>query len=285
MILQTKHQQTQPCRVVAFYSRDTRHFSYVLSDVHSGTCAIIDPSANYTACSGLLVFRDANTIVQYIHDHSLTVQWLLETDIHTSHFSAAAYIRKKTGGKLAISAAVAEIPKRLKSSHGEIALEPAGFDCMLQQGQTISLGELQIKPMAIPGRSPAAMAFLVSDCLFSGSSLLMPDKGAACACSPLADRNKMQQSLLYMLKLPATLRVFVGRDSDNATRSLEYETTIGQLRQTRLNQAIPRGSCLNRSQYASEFCALFWPALQYNLRAQFTGSRYCNLTFPLSVEK
>ncbi len=274
---------SETTRVVAFYSRDSRHFCYVLSEIESGACAIIDPSANYLACGGRLIFKDADAIVSYVEEQSLAVQWILETDVHTNHFSASGYIRDKTGGQLAISKGVAEIPQRTNILHPDVTLAPKGFDALLSDNQILTLGKQLIQAMAIPGRSPASMAFLVEGCLFAGNALFMPDKGPACGCSPLADRNIMQQSLLRILKRPDKLRVFIGRDSDKPSRSLEYETTIGQLRKSQLNLDVPSDSCLNRNQYASELCPLFWPALQFNLQLQDTALTQFNLKFPLRV--
>jgi glyoxylase-like metal-dependent hydrolase (beta-lactamase superfamily II) len=53
-------------------------------------------------------------LIQYAKAAGLTVDWLLETHAHADHLSAAPYLKKKLGGKIAIGAHICDVQRVFK---------------------------------------------------------------------------------------------------------------------------------------------------------------------------
>ena len=89
-------------RVEAFFDPATFTYSYVVSDPETRQCALIDSVLDYDPASGRTSHAGAERLVDYVREHDLKVQWLLETHVHADHLSAAPYLKQRLGGTLAI---------------------------------------------------------------------------------------------------------------------------------------------------------------------------------------
>jgi metallo-beta-lactamase class B len=93
------------------------------------------------------------------------VKIVLVTHGHADHFGGAAYFQEKFGSKVYVSAAdwmVMENPPPARGGRG-----PAGppqvipkHDADIVDGQKITLGDLTVTPIAVPGHTPGSMAFI-----------------------------------------------------------------------------------------------------------------------------
>ena len=97
--------------VKGFYDERTGSIQYVVSDPDTRDCAIIDPVLDYDEKSGSTKTSSADAILAYVESERLMVQWILDTHPHADHFSAAAYLKGKTGAPTAIGAKVVDIQK------------------------------------------------------------------------------------------------------------------------------------------------------------------------------
>ncbi|MFP3648973.1 MBL fold metallo-hydrolase, partial [Paraburkholderia sp. SIMBA_054] len=76
-------------QVKGFYDKRTSSVQYVVSDPATGMCAIVDPVLDFDEKSGSTATTNADAILDYVRDNSLTVEWILDTHPHADHFSAA----------------------------------------------------------------------------------------------------------------------------------------------------------------------------------------------------
>jgi metallo-beta-lactamase class B len=93
------------------------------------------------------------------------VKIVLVTHGHADHFGGAAYFQEKFGSKVYVSAGdwmLMENPPPAPGGRG-----PAGppaqipkHDADIVDGQKISLGDFTVTPVAVPGHTPGAMAFI-----------------------------------------------------------------------------------------------------------------------------
>ncbi|MGG2476867.1 MBL fold metallo-hydrolase, partial [Rhizobium sp. BR5] len=60
-------------------------------------CAIIDPVYDFDEKSGATGTMNTDAILDYVANQGLSVEWILDTHPHADHFSAAHYLRQKTG--------------------------------------------------------------------------------------------------------------------------------------------------------------------------------------------
>src|SRR3546814_8467269 len=80
----------------------------------------------------------------------------------------------------------------------------------------------------VPGHTPADMAYVVGDAIFTGDTLFMPDYGTARADFPGGDARQLYHSIRRLLSLPDQTRVFLCHDYKAPGRdAFVWETTIG----------------------------------------------------------
>ena len=219
--------------VEAFFDVATWTISYVVYDHPGGTCAVVDPVLDYDPKSGRTRTASADRLIAFIRQQDLEVEWLLETHAHADHLSAADYLRRSVGGKIAIGAPIADVQKVFK---GIFNLEPqfhpdgSQFDRLLQDGETFEIGELRAEAMSVAGHTPACMAYKVGDAVFTGDTLFMPDVGTARCDFPGGSARTLYHSVRKLLSLPLQTRLFMCHDYPPQGRVPAWETTVAAQR-------------------------------------------------------
>ena len=89
-------------QVDAFFDACSFSVQYVVSDPSTGCCALVDPVLDYDEKSGATATSSADALLAFVRERNLTVEWILDTHPHADHFSAAAYLKERTGAKTAI---------------------------------------------------------------------------------------------------------------------------------------------------------------------------------------
>ncbi len=219
--------------VTSFFDPDTWTVSHVVHEKEGGACAVVDAVLDYDAKSGRTRTTSADKLAAFVEDNKLQVAWILETHAHADHLSAAHYLRGKLGGKIAIGAAITQVQttfKRIFNLEPGFPTDGRQFDRLLQDGETLAIGSLQIRAMSVPGHTPACMAYLVGDAVFVGDTLFMPDVGTARCDFPGGDAAALYRSVHRLLSLPPETRLFMCHDYPPAGRSPVWETTVAEQR-------------------------------------------------------
>jgi glyoxylase-like metal-dependent hydrolase (beta-lactamase superfamily II) len=219
--------------VASFFDTQTSTVSYVIYEKPGSACAIIDSVLDYDPKSGRTRTTSADELITFIQDKDLRVEWILETHAHADHLSAAHYLKKVVGGKIAIGAAITDVQNVFKGIfHLEPEFRPDGhqFDHLLNDGETFSIGALTASAMSVPGHTPACMAYHVGDAVFVGDTLFMPDVGTARCDFPGGNAHTLYQSTRRLLSLPPQTRLFMCHDYPPAGRSANWETTVAEQR-------------------------------------------------------
>jgi glyoxylase-like metal-dependent hydrolase (beta-lactamase superfamily II) len=229
--------RTQP-QVKAFFDPATWTVSYVVYDHDGGHCAIVDSVLDFDAKSGRTSTTSADTLMAFVKDKALTVQWILETHAHADHLSAAHYLRKQLGGKIAIGAAITDVQNVFK---GIFNLEPefhpdgSQFDHLFQPNEVFAIGELSAHALPVPGHTPACMAYRVSDAVFVGDTLFMPDVGTARCDFPGGNAQDLFKSVRSLMSLPSDTRLYMCRDYPPDGRAPAWESTVAQQRASNIH--------------------------------------------------
>ncbi|WP_341918192.1 MBL fold metallo-hydrolase [Polaromonas sp. YR568] len=219
--------------VTSFFDPDTWTVSHVVHEKEGGACAIVDAVLDYDARSGRTRTTSADKLAAFIQENKLQVAWILETHAHADHLSAAHYLRGKLGGKIAIGAAITQVQttfKRIFNLEPGFQTDGRQFDRLLQDGETLAIGALQIRALSVPGHTPACMAYLVGDAAFVGDTLFMPDVGTARCDFPGGDASALYRSVRRLLGLPPETRLFMCHDYPPEGRSPVWETTVAEQR-------------------------------------------------------
>ncbi|HSW24200.1 MAG TPA: MBL fold metallo-hydrolase, partial [Burkholderiaceae bacterium] len=96
-------------RIQTFFDRATFTASHVVWCENTRRAAVIDSVLDFDAKSGRTSGRSAQAIIDFVRDACLTVDWHLETHAHADHFSAAAHLQPRLGGRIAIGARIREV--------------------------------------------------------------------------------------------------------------------------------------------------------------------------------
>lgn len=261
--------------VEAFFDQATWTISYVVYDRPGGTCAVIDSVLDYDPKSGRTRTTSADRLIDFIREKDLKVEWLLETHAHADHLSAAHYLRKQVGGKIAIGAAIADVQDVFKRIFNlEPAFRPDGsqFDHLLRDGETFRIGELQAEAISVPGHTPACMAYKVDDAVFVGDTLFMPDVGTARCDFPGGDAHALYRSVRKLLSLPPQTRLFMCHDYPPQGREPAWETTVAAQRagNIHIHDGVSESAFVEmrtRRDATLEMPTLILPSVQVNIRA------------------
>ena len=227
-----------PIDVQTFFDPATFTATYLVSDLATGAAAIIDPVMDYEPKSATLSSGSADRILAAVADRGLHLLYVLETHAHADHLTAADHIRRKTGTRIAIGAQIVEVQKTFIPLFELTDLQPDGaaFDILLDDGDTLPLGELTITAMNTPGHTPACVTYLIGDAAFVGDTLFMPDYGTARTDFPGGDAETLYRSIQKILALPNETRVFVGHDYLPAGRSdFRWETSVAEERASNIH--------------------------------------------------
>ena len=215
--------------VQGFFDSATFTVSYVVHDPATKKAAIIDPVLDFTPRNGRTSTQSADALLRYVDENDLTLDWLLETHAHADHLSAAHYLHEKTGAPIVIGSEITHVQGVFGALFEADDVKPDGsaFGRLVREGETLSLGDLEIGVLHTPGHTPACVTYLIGDAAFVGDTLFMPDYGTARADFPGGDAATLYRSIRKILALPPQTRIFVGHDYLPAGRTdYRWETTV-----------------------------------------------------------
>lgn len=261
--------------VVPFYDDDTNTFSYVVYQRGDSRCAVIDSVLDLDYPSGTVSTVGAQRIIDYIEKHKLELEWIVETHVHADHLSAAPVLQERLGGKLVIGKNIQVVQDtfgKVFNEGTEFKRDGSQFDVLVEDGDELTMGDLQIKVLHTPGHTPACMTYIIGDAVFVGDTLFMPDGGTARVDFPGGDARTLYRSIKRVLSLPENFRLFMCHDYCPNGRALEYQTTVAAEKKSNIH--------VNDKVSEDEFVAmreardatlgmprLILPSLQVNMRA------------------
>lgn len=262
--------------VTVFFESTSNTVTSVVCDPTTSKVAIIDSVLNFEYASGRTSTTAADEIIEFIRANNYEVEWVLETHAHADHLSAAPYLKRELGGKIAIGEHIRDVQNVFGEvfKEGELFLRDGSqFDHLFKDGETFKLGEITVEVFYTPGHTPACVSYLIGDALFVGDTLFMPDFGTARCDFPGGSAETLYRSVQRLLTLPDKTRMFVGHDYKAEGRDLyAWETTVGEQRtrnvhvgigqdiETFIKMRIKRDATLNMPR-------LIVPAIQVNIRA------------------
>lgn len=261
--------------VQAFFDTATNTVSYIVHDPATKKAAIIDPVLDFTARNGRIATTSADTLWAAAQEQGLDVVYLLETHAHADHLSAAHHLREVTGALVVIGAHITQVQTIFGAlfEADDVTPNGAAFDRLVQEGDTLPLGNMSINVLYTPGHTPACVTYVIGDAAFVGDTMFMPDYGTARADFPGGSAHTLYASMRKILELPPETRIFVGHDYLPEGRSeFAWETTVAQQR----THNIHMHDGISEAEFVAmrtardktlEAPALILPSLQVNIRA------------------
>ncbi len=289
--------------VEAQFDAATSTLSYLVMDEATRHGALIDSVLDYDARSGRTGHTGADRLIARARALAMQVQWILETHVHADHLSAAPYLQQALGGRIGIGEQVCTVQQvfgRLFNLGQEVPRDGRPFDHLFADGETFSLGGLQVQALHTPGHTPACMSYVVSEgegplaerAAFVGDTLFMPDYGTARCDFPGGDARVLYRSINRLLSLPPATRLYMCHDYQPGGRALQYMSTVADERahNVHVRDGVSEDAFVAMRQARDATLglpALMLPSVQVNLRAghlpepEANGTRY--LKIPLDV--
>lgn len=178
---------------------------------------IIDEKTNQSALVDCNEF--SQKMIDMIGDTDL--KYILLTHGHFDHIIGVKSVKEKYGAQVVISK---EDEPMLNSSKLSLAVfcnapqNNVDADIIVKDGDEITLGEIKIKVMAIPGHTSGSVCYIAENCIFSGDTLFY------CSCGrtdfPSGSPEQMMSSLQKLKALDGDYKVYTGH---NNLTTLDFE--------------------------------------------------------------
>lgn len=226
-------------QVTAFYEPRTGSVQYVVADPARKRCAIIDPVLDFDEKSGATATSSADRILEFVAGQGLAVEWILDTHPHADHFSAAHYMRSRTGAPTAIGEHITDVQKLWKTIYNwpDFTVGGGPWDRLFAAGERFAIGDVPVEVMYSPGHTLASITYLAGDAAFIHDTIFMPDGGTARADFPGGSAARLWQSIQEILALPPRTRLFTGHDYRPGGRAPQWESTIAEQQEHNIHAA------------------------------------------------
>ncbi|MBQ0714909.1 MAG: MBL fold metallo-hydrolase [Paraperlucidibaca sp.] len=263
-------------QVASFFDTATSTVSYIVHAGAGSACAIIDSVLDYDPKAGRTHTESADKLIAFVHEHTLTVQWLLETHAHADHLSAAPYLQTHLGGTIAIGESIRQVQgvfQKIFNLDADFALDGSQFGHLFHPDENFMIGDIPAQAIHVPGHTPADMAYVIDNkIVFVGDTLFMPDVGSARCDFPGGNAKTLYKSAQRILSMPDDTLLYMCHDYPPASREASWETTVADQRASNIH--------LHDGATEAEFVemrskrdatlgmpTLILPAIQINIRA------------------
>ncbi|HKS55417.1 MAG TPA: MBL fold metallo-hydrolase [Steroidobacteraceae bacterium] len=261
--------------VESFYDIPTSTFTHVVYDRAGGRAAIVDPVLDFDPSTARTTTVGADSVLRFLRDRRLTVDWILETHAHADHLTAAHYLKAITGAQVAIGRGISLVQQRFSALFGlepEFPTNGSQFDRLLADDDTFPIGELSAHALATPGHTDDSLTYLIGDAAFVGDTLFAADTGTARADFPGGDAHKLYRSIQKLFALPDETRIFLCHDYPPAQREARAQSSVAEqkARNVHVGGAVSEESFVRmRAERDAKLPAprLILPSLQVNIRA------------------
>lgn len=225
--------------VRAFFDTRTSSLQYVVHDPDTKKGVIIDPVLDFEERAGSTATENADAILDYVRAQRIELEWILDTHPHADHFSAAGYLKQRTGAPIAIGERVIEVQEYWKQLYNlkNLSADGSQWDRLFADGETFHIGNLWARVMLCPGHTPASVTYVIGDAAFVHDTLFMPDGGTARADFPGGDAGQLWESIQKILSLPDETRLFTGHDYQPDGREPRWESTVAEQKHENMHVA------------------------------------------------
>jgi len=256
-----------------FFDEDTSTLTYV---VHDGrTAVVIDPVRDYDPKSGHTSWASSEEVAAYLDRQRLALPYVIDTHAHADHLTALPFFKTRYGARTVTGARVGEVQRAFRDIYHlgpDFPVDGRQFDVLVDEGQRLGFGSLEVEALHTPGHTPAHMSWRIGDAVFVGDTLFMPDYGSARCDFPGGSAAILYDSIQRLYALPDDTRLFMCHDYQPGGRPLAFETTVRE--QKRGNVQISART--TKAEYVAlrekrdaglAAPTLILPSLQVNIRA------------------
>jgi glyoxylase-like metal-dependent hydrolase (beta-lactamase superfamily II) len=259
--------------IKSFYEPESGTWTHLLADSSDKVAAIIDPVWVFDPVSGIADTAFIDEVLAAAERAGYRVEWVLETHAHADHLTAADLLRRRTGAKMACGRGICGVQETFTRVFNmqDTPTDGSQFDRLLEEGDVIELGQLEVRVMETPGHTGDSITYLVADAAFIGDTLFAPAFGTARCDFPGGQAAQLYDSIRKLYELPEETRLFLCHDYPRAGEKPVCDITVEESRCNNIH--------VNRDTNKAEFVAmrtkrdsqlglprLILPSLQLNIR-------------------
>ncbi len=260
-------------KIQHFYDDYTSTLSYVVCGGRDAV--VIDPVRDYDPKNARTSWSSAEKIAEFIDSQDLILHYVIDTHAHADHMTGIPFFKERYGVRSLTGARVGQVQRILRDLYhlgADFPVDGRQFDVLLDEGQRIGFGSLELEALHTPGHTPAHMSWKINDAIFVGDTLFMPDYGSARCDFPAGSAAELYDSIQRLYQFPEDTRLLMCHDYRPGGRPMAYETTVGV--QKRHNIQI--NAKTTKEEYVAfrekkdaslEAPVLILPSLQVNIRA------------------
>jgi glyoxylase-like metal-dependent hydrolase (beta-lactamase superfamily II) len=256
-----------------FFEPHTSTLSYV---VHDGRVAVvIDPVRDYDPKSGRTSWASSEQVAAYLDRERLEVPYVIDTHAHADHLTGIPFFKERYGARSVTGIGIGEIQRHFRGVFdlgADFPVDGRQFDVLIDEGQRLGFGSLEVEALHTPGHTPAHMSWRIGDAVFLGDTLFMPDYGSARCDFPGGSAAILYDSIQRIYALPDDTRLFVCHDYRPGGRPLAFETTVREqkLHNIQIDARTTHDAYVafrNARDASLEAPVLILPSIQVNVRA------------------
>lgn len=217
-------------QIKSFYEPDSGTWTHLLVDPASRSAVIIDPVWVFNPVSGVADTAFIEEVLGAANEEGWRIEWVLETHAHADHLTAADQVKQRTGAKTACGRGICGVQENFSKvfNMNNVQTDGSQFDRLLDEGDIINLGGLQIHVMETPGHTGDSVTYLVEDAAFVGDTLFAPAFGTARCDFPGGDAGQLYDSIRKIYALPQDTRVFLCHDYPKGEADPIRQITVAQ---------------------------------------------------------
>ncbi|KAG2185746.1 hypothetical protein INT43_002181 [Umbelopsis isabellina] len=209
----------------------TGTWQYVIADPSTKGAVIVDSVLDYDKEDGIVGSGSADRLLEIIASNNYQIWYILETHAHADHLSASRYLQNVLASqqpnepKVCIGHRILQVQETFGKMY---SIPPAelenAFDCLLQDHDELTLGNLVIGVIHLPGHTPDHVGYIIGTNVFTGDSIFNPDVGSARCDFSGGSANELFQSTQKLLNLPLHFRLYTGHDYPPSDRQCSLTT-------------------------------------------------------------
>ncbi|ORY18637.1 beta-lactamase-like protein [Clohesyomyces aquaticus] len=211
-------QSLQP-EIHTIFEPNTSTWQYIIADPSTKDAAIVDSVLDFNIPTSTITTASADNILDVAKANEYKITYILETHAHADHLTASKYIQQtlaRAGNprpQICIGKRIEQVQRTFATKYHIDETEYVGvFDKLLEDGERLPLGKLEIEVLHLPGHTPDHVGYVIGSNVFTGDSLFLPDVGSARCDFPGGDATALFKSMTRLLALPADCRLYSGHD-------------------------------------------------------------------------
>lgn len=177
------------------------NFIYLISDKKTQRAAVVDPA------------WDVPEILNLAKDKGVTITDILLTHSHPDHINGIDEVLNKFDAQLHLSNAEAKF-------WGESLAHPT----LHHGGDSIKVGDSEIKMLHTPGHTPGSVCYHLDDNLLTGDTMFVFGCGH---CTLGGEPNTLYDTLTKLKNMPGETRILPGHNYAEKTTSTMHEQCEG----------------------------------------------------------